>query len=104
MDTIEPTNLVGPVMRGVDGEMIEAVISAAEIDNPGQEISVDDRGGYVRVHAPGRLRLTRSTMEQVLGRTFPLSELEPSLSAFAGRIEQGDDELVWSLRNQGSGE
>jgi toluene monooxygenase system protein D len=99
VDKIGRDRLVGPVMRGFDGEMIEAVIAAAEIDNPGQEISVDDRGGYVRVHAPGRFRLTRATMEQMLGRSFPLSELEPSLSAFAGHILQGDDELIWSLKN-----
>ena len=100
MDEIESERLVGPVIRGFDGEMIEAVIGAAEIDNPGQAISVEDRGGYVRVHAPDRLRLTRATMEQLLGRPFPLSELEPSLAAFAGHIQQGDDELTWSLKTE----
>lgn len=100
---VEPatSGLVGPVIRGVDGEMINAVIEAAEIDNPGREITVEDRGGYVRVHAEGRFRLTRRTMEELLGRPFPLAELEPSLSAFAGRLQQNDDELVWSLHDRG---
>jgi toluene monooxygenase system protein D len=99
MDSTERQRLVGPVIRGVDGEMIDAVIAAAEIDNPGQEIVVEDRGGYVRVHASGRLRLTRKTMEQQLGRSFRLSELEPSLSAFAGHIQQDDDQVIWTLNN-----
>ncbi|GBD41183.1 Toluene-4-monooxygenase system protein D [bacterium HR39] len=99
MKTVEKLEegLVGPVLRGVDADIIDAVIAAAEIDNPDREVVVEDRGGYVRVHARGRFRLTRETMERILGRPFELRELEPSLSAFAGHVETGDEEWVWRL-------
>lgn len=99
MKTVEKIEegLVGPVLRGVDPQIIDAVIAAAEQDNPDVEIVVEDRGGYVRVHAPGRFRLTRRSMEEMLGRPFQMRELEPSLSAFAGHLDTGDEEWVWNL-------
>lgn len=99
MKTVEKLEegLVGPVLRGVDADIIDAVIAAAERDNPDREVVVEDRGGYVRVHAPGRFRLTRKSMEEMLGRPFEMRELEPSLSAFAGHLQTGDDEWVWTL-------
>jgi toluene monooxygenase system protein D len=40
-------------------------------------------------------------MEAALGRSFRLSELEPSLSAFAGRMRSvGDEELEWYLERE----
>ncbi|MER3424398.1 MAG: toluene monooxygenase [Nitrospiraceae bacterium] len=96
-------HLVGPVLRGVDGDLIDAVIAAAELDNPGTEVVVDDHRGYVRVHTPRRFRLTRATLEAVLGRPFQLGELEPSLAGFAGRLQQSDDEWVWYLELEREG-
>lgn len=94
--------LVGPVLRGVDAEIIEAVIAAAEVDNPDRDIVVDDHRGYVRVHAPGRFRLTRATLTAMLGRPFELSELEPSLVSFAGHLRQSKEEWIWYLREEPS--
>lgn len=88
--------LVGPVLS--DRELYEAVIEAAEQDNPGVRLITEDRGGYMRVQAPRRLRLTQSSLEEALGRPFKLSELEPALSSFGGRIQfVGDDEVVFYL-------
>jgi toluene monooxygenase system protein D len=95
-------HLVGPVLRGVDADLIEAVIAAAELDNPDRDIVVDDHRGYVRVHAAERFRLTRATLTAVLGRPFELSELEPSLVSFAGRLRQSRDEWIWYLREESS--
>jgi toluene monooxygenase system protein D len=92
--------MVGPVIRGVDAELAEAVVEALEIDNPGADVVVDDRGGYVRISVAGRCRLTGATLSEVLGRRFSLAELEPALSAFAGRMRSGDDEIVWYLDRQ----
>lgn len=92
----EPQSLVGPVLN--DREMFEAVLEAAEEDNPGVEIFAEDQEGYFRVHAAQRLRLTQASLENALGRTFRLGQLEPYLSSFGGRLEQrGDDELVFYL-------
>jgi len=100
-DTASSLNhLVGPVLRGVDADLIDAVLAAAEIDNPGREIVVEDHRGYVRVHAPYRFRLTRQTLSELLGRPFDLRELEPSLAAFAGHLAQSDEEWIWYLRGE----
>lgn len=92
--------MVGPVVRGMDGDLAEAVITAIENDNPGLDVEVDDQGGYVRVGTEGRCRLTRASLEDALGRPFPLHRLEPSLAGFAGRMQLSDDEVVWYLERQ----
>ncbi|WP_320782026.1 MmoB/DmpM family protein [Streptomyces sp. CRN 30] len=92
--------LVGPIIRGIDGDLAEAVAATIERDNPDAEVVVDDQGGYVRISVPRRCVLTRDTLEEELGRTFRLSALEPALAAFAGRIEQTDEQWVWYLERR----
>ncbi|MEU6028956.1 MmoB/DmpM family protein [Streptomyces tauricus] len=92
--------LVGPVIRGIDGDLAEAVAAAIERDNPDAEVVVDDQGGYVRISVPRRCVLTRVSLEEELGRAFRLSELEPALAAFAGRLKQPEEQLVWYLERQ----
>lgn len=89
--------MVGPVIRGVDSELADAVAEAMEIDNPDVEVVFEDRGGYIRISAPQRCRLTRASLSEILGHDFPLAQLEPSLSSFAGRMSQTEDEIVWFL-------
>ena len=48
--TDEHVKRVGPVLRGVDGELCDAVINAIEDDNPDAEVEVDDQGSPA--HAP----------------------------------------------------
>ena len=82
-------NRVGPVLRA--SGITAAVIEAAQEDNPGKEIRVDDKLAYIRIDAEGELILRRATLEQALGRPFRMSELEVNLGSFAGRIETADD-------------
>jgi toluene monooxygenase system protein D len=91
---------VGPVVRGLDTNLSDAVITAIEIDNPEAEVLVDDQGGYIRISTPGRCRMTRASLEEALGRTFKLHQLEPQLAGFAGRMKLTDDEVVWYLERQ----
>jgi toluene monooxygenase system protein D len=98
METVQPRKFVGPVLRGMDQDIIEAVRLAIEDDNPDAELLYEDRGGYVRIHTPRLCRVTRKSLEAVLGRSFRLAELEPSLSGFAGRMRYvGDEALEWYL-------
>lgn len=92
--------LVGPIIRGVNGELVDAVIAAVERDNPDSEVLVDDQGGYVRITVPDRCVLTQASLEDELGYSFALSELEPALASFAGRVTQSDSEMVWYLERQ----
>ena len=84
-------NRVGPIMR--QGELAKAVAEAAEIDNPGRKIEVDDKVAYLRISTDGELLLRRETIEEMLGRPFNMNELEVELSSFAGRIETKADQV-----------
>ncbi len=88
-------NRVGPVFIG--GEVAEAAIEAAEIDNEGKEIHVEDRKAYVRIETDSELILKRATLEEMLGRPFHMRELEISLSSFAGQIDVGTETVRFYL-------
>ena len=88
-------NRVGPVLRA--SPLTEAVIEAAQEDNPGKTIRVDDKVAYVRIDCDGELILRRATLERALGRPFRMSELEVELGSFAGRIETAEDQVRFYL-------
>jgi toluene monooxygenase system protein D len=88
-DDLTKNNQVGPVLTG--GPIAEAAIEAAEIDNPDAEITVDDKGAYVRITCNGEMLLTARTMAEVLGHSFEISDLEINMGSFAGQIESHDD-------------
>ena len=46
--------MVGPVIRGADADLANAVIEAIEADNPGADVQVEDTGGYIRVSVSQR--------------------------------------------------
>ena len=92
--------MVGPVVRGLDANLAEAVITAIEVDNPDADVQVDDQIGYIRIATPNVCRMTRASLEEALGRSFRLHELEPQLAGFAGRMKLTDDEVVWYLERQ----
>ena len=91
-------NAVGPVLRM--SEDVEAIIAAIEEDNPGTVIEVIDRGAYVRIQAQQHMKVTRASIERHIGRTFEMRQLEPMLSAFAGRIETTSDAISWSFKRE----
>ncbi len=84
-------NRVGPILRA--GPLTAGIIEAAEEDNPGKIIRVDDKVAYVRIDTDGELILRRSTLERTLGRAFRMSEFEVNLGSFAGRIETTDEHI-----------
>jgi toluene monooxygenase system protein D len=101
MAKVQSQKFVGPVLRGMDQNIIEALLMAIADDNPDAELLYEDHGGYVRIHTPWRCRVTRKSLEAALGRSFRLAELEPSLAAFAGRMRAvGDEALEWYLERE----
>ncbi len=84
-------NRVGPIMRA--GDVALAAVEAAEMDNPGKEITVEDRKAYLRISAEGELVLTRESMQECLGRPFQMQEIEINLSSFAGQIDANTDQM-----------
>lgn len=100
MSSTEP-KLVGPIVRGFDPDIVVALTEAIGVDNPEADITVDDRAGYVRIHAPWFLRVTRASLEEAAGQPIPLASLEPAIAGFAGRMRYvGDDELHWFLERE----
>lgn len=82
-------NRVGPILRA--SPITAGIIEAAEEDNPGKQIRVDDKIAYVRIDTEGEMILRRETVERALGRPFKMAELEVNLGSFAGRIETTED-------------
>ena len=89
---------VGPVLRMSDD--VDAIVAAIVDDNPGQEVTVVDRGAYTRVSGDGELRVTRASIARHLGRDFAMHQLEELMSAFAGRIEMTSEEVRWRLKTE----
>lgn len=95
--------MVGPVIRGTDSELTDAIIAAIETDNHDKNVQVIDRGGYIRIQAAWECRLTRASLEEELGAPYPLSQIESVLTAFAGRMRTTEDQLTWYLERQETG-
>ncbi|WP_269620625.1 MmoB/DmpM family protein [Zhongshania sp. BJYM1] len=93
IDKLLNNNNVGPIMRA--GDVADAVVEAAIIDNPGKNIVVDNKNAYIRISANNELRLTRETIELELGRPFKMNEIEIELASFAGRIKMTTDEVIF---------
>lgn len=86
---VDLSKVVGPVLTA--GDVATAVIEAAEEDNPGKEIHLDDHGSYVRLDVEDECIIRRETVEVMIGRPFKMYELEATMSAFNGQIETSTD-------------
>jgi toluene monooxygenase system protein D len=99
--SVDEHKLVGPIVRGFDPDIVAALTDAIRADNPDADIVVEDHSGYVRIHAPGFLRVTRNSLEDAAGQPIPLASLEPAIVGFAGRMRYvGDVELQWYLERK----
>ena len=87
----------GPIIQA--GEMAEAVVEAARIDNEGSEVTVVDRGSYVRVQVESECILRRETIETSLGRPFRMTDLELVMPGFEGRIDTSTEQVRFYTRN-----
>jgi phenol hydroxylase P2 protein len=67
---------------------VEAILE----DNP--EATVDEQPAMVKILAPGRLVVKRSTIEDKIGRDFVLQSIHINLISLAGNISEDEDEFV----------
>jgi toluene monooxygenase system protein D len=92
--TLEMYDRVGPVLQS--GPIANAIVAA--IRDLNQDVVVVDRGAYVRVLVPRYCILTRSAIEEHLGRSFRFpGELETVMSAFKGSLQLNQDDATWRL-------
>ena len=83
---------VGPVLQS--GPVANAIIAA--IKDLNHDVMLVDRGAYVRVLVPRCCVVTRSAIEEHLGRSFRFpGELETVMSAFKGSLQLNQDDAAW---------
>ena len=75
------------------GALAKAVLEAAEIDNPGKKILVEDKVAYIRIQTDDEMVLRQETIEEMLGKPFRINQLEVDMASFAGRIETNADHV-----------
>lgn len=89
----EAARRMGPVLSA--GEASLAVVEAMKELN--RDLTVMDRGSYLRVAAPPSCRLTRAAVERRVGRAFRLpGDLEAVMPSFLGRFRVNEDEASWA--------
>ncbi len=83
---------VGPVLQS--GPVANAIIAA--IKDLNEDVMLLDRGAYIRVLVPKYCVVTRSAIEEHLGRSFRFpGELETVMSAFKGSLQLNQDNAAW---------
>ena len=72
-------------------EETRAIVDAIVADNP--QAIVNQQPAMVKIDAPGRLVIRKSSIEQEIGREFDLQEMHVHLITLSGNIDETDDEL-----------
>jgi toluene monooxygenase system protein D len=97
MNADRPSDCVGPVLEASPAG--QAVLAAIQKLN--REVTVQDRGAYLRVLVPRRCRVTREAIERELGHSFRVPfDLEPLMPAFKGFLRMDPDSVEWSLEQR----
>jgi phenol hydroxylase P2 protein len=73
-----------------------SIIDAIETDNP--HATVHRYPAMVKIDAPGRLEINRATIEELIGRSWDMQELQLGLISLAGNIEETEDQFVLAWR------
>nr|QAT94448.1 PmlC [Pseudomonas sp. enrichment culture] len=73
-------------------EETRPIIEAIELDNP--EAVVNREPAMVKINAPGRLVIQRETIEEQMGRSYDMQELNVNLITLSGNVEEDEDSLT----------
>ena len=68
------------------------IIEAIQIDNP--EAVVNREPAMVKIDAQDKLVVRRSTIEELIGRSFDLQEMDINLITLSGNVVEDDDSLT----------
>lgn len=69
-----------------------SIVDAILSDNPAA--TLDEQPAMVRVIAPNRLTIRRASVEERMGRTFDLQELQLYLITLTGHVDETDEEFT----------
>lgn len=88
---------VGPVL--INSPLSHCIIQA--IINLNSQVSIVDRGAYIRILAPRSLVLTRNAVMEITGEAFNLpSDLEKVMCASKGKMQISSGEVRWLLESE----
>ena len=73
-------------------EETRPIIEAIELDNP--QAVVNREPAMVKINAPGQLVIRKETIEEQLGRSFDLQELQINLITLSGNVDEDEDRLT----------
>ncbi|MDE2585667.1 MAG: MmoB/DmpM family protein [Betaproteobacteria bacterium] len=73
-------------------EETRPIIDAIVLDNP--EAVVNRQPAMVKIDAKGKLVVRRETIEEQLGRSFDLQELQINLITLSGNVDEDEDTLT----------
>lgn len=68
------------------------IIEAIQADNP--EAQLHEYPAMVKIDCPGRLVIRRESIEEHMGRSFDLRELQINLISLAGEVDESEDEFI----------
>lgn len=68
------------------------IIDAIVLDNP--EATVNRQPAMVKIDVPGCMVIRRESIEEQLGRTYDLQELNVNLITLSGNVEEDEDTLT----------
>ncbi len=77
-------------------EETRPIIEAIEIDNP--QAVVNREPAMVKIDAPGHLVVRRETIEEQIGRSFDMQELNINLITLSGNVCEDEDSLTLTWR------
>ena len=73
-------------------EETRPIIEAIELDNP--KAVVNREPAMVKINAPGRLVIRKDTIEEQIGRSYDLQELQINLITLSGNVDEDEDRLT----------
>lgn len=70
----------------------QPIVEAIQFDNP--EAVVHEYPAMVKIDAPGYLVIKRESIEERIGRSFDLREVQINLISLSGEIDETEDEFT----------
>ena len=69
-----------------------SIIEAIMADNP--RAVLNEYPAMVKIDAPGRLVIKRETIEEALGRSYDLREIQLNLISLGGSVDESEYEFI----------
>jgi phenol hydroxylase P2 protein len=78
-------------------EETRGIVEAILEDNP--NAIVNEQPAMVKIDVPGSLTIKRATIEEKMGRSFDLQEMQIHLITLSGHLDETDEEFNLSWKN-----